>query len=42
MGNRQVAKFAEDTKLFRGVKTKNDYEELKKDLSKLGEWVAKR
>ena len=37
----EVAKFADDTKLFRVVKTKRDCEELQKDLSKLGEWAEK-
>ena len=37
----EVAKFADDMKLFWVVKTRRDCEELQKDLSKLGEWVAK-
>ena len=37
----EVAKFADDTKLFQVVKTRRDCEELRKNLSKLGEWVAK-
>ena len=37
----EVAKFADDTKLFRVVKTRRDCEELQKDLSKLEEWAAK-
>ena len=37
----EVAKFADDTKLFWEVKTGRDWEELQKDLSKLGEWAAK-
>ena len=37
----EVAIFADDTKLSRLVKTRRDCEELQKDLSKLGEWVAK-
>ncbi|XP_066465945.1 solute carrier family 2, facilitated glucose transporter member 9-like isoform X2 [Tiliqua scincoides] len=34
-------KFADDTKLFRVVKTRSDCEELQKDLSRLAEWAAK-
>ncbi|XP_066473251.1 zinc finger protein 614-like [Tiliqua scincoides] len=37
----EEAKFADDTKLFRVVKTRTDCEELQKDLSKLTEWAAK-
>ena len=33
----EVARFADDTKLFWVVKTRRDCEELQKDLSKLGE-----
>ena len=39
--NSEVAKFADDTKLFHVVKTREDCEELQKDLSKLGEWATK-
>ena len=37
----EVAKFANDTKLFKAVKTKRDCEEHQSDLSKLGEWGSK-
>ena len=37
----EVAKSAEDTKLFQVVMTRKDSEELQKDLSKLGERAAK-
>lgn len=34
-----VAKFADDTRLFRMVKTKADCEDLRKGLHKLDEWA---
>ena len=37
----EVAKFADDRKLFWGVKTRRDCEEFQKDVSKLREWVVK-
>ena len=37
----EVARFADDTKLFKVVKTQRDCEELQRDLSKLGEWASK-
>ncbi|CAM5159894.1 unnamed protein product [Natator depressus] len=39
--NSEVAKFADDTKLFKIVKTKADCEELQKDLTKLSDWATK-
>ena len=36
----EVARFADDMKLFPVVKTRRDCEELQ-DFSKLGEWAAK-
>lgn len=36
-----MAKFAEDTKLFRMVKSRVDFEKLQDNLSKLGEWTRK-
>ncbi|CAM4661225.1 unnamed protein product [Lepidochelys kempii] len=39
--NSEVAKFADDTKLLKIVKTKADCEELQKDLTKLSDWAAK-
>ncbi|CAM5132666.1 unnamed protein product [Eretmochelys imbricata] len=39
--NSEVAKFADDTKLLRIVKTKTDCEELQKDLTKLSDWATK-
>ncbi|CAM5165838.1 unnamed protein product [Natator depressus] len=39
--NSEVAKFADDTKLLKIVKTQADCEELQKDLSKLGDWATK-
>ncbi|CAM4478491.1 unnamed protein product [Lepidochelys kempii] len=39
--NREVAKFANDTKLLEIVKTKADCEELQKDLTKLSDWATK-
>ncbi|CAM5124383.1 unnamed protein product, partial [Natator depressus] len=39
--NSEVAKFADDTKLLKIVKTKADCEELQKDLTKLGHWATK-
>ncbi|CAM5147952.1 unnamed protein product [Eretmochelys imbricata] len=39
--NSEVAKFADDTKLLKIAKTQADYEELQKDLSKLGDWATK-
>ena len=35
-----MAKFADDTKLFRVVKTREDCEALQRDLSKMGEWAS--
>ena len=37
----EVATFEDDTKLLKVVKTQRDYEELQRDLSKLGEWASK-
>uniref|UniRef100_A0A8C3P8K5 Gypsy retrotransposon integrase-like protein 1 n=1 Tax=Chrysemys picta bellii TaxID=8478 RepID=A0A8C3P8K5_CHRPI len=37
----EVAKFADDTKLLKIVKTKADCEELQKDLTKLSDWATK-
>ena len=37
----EVAKFADDTKLFKVVKTERYCEELQRDPSKLGEWASK-
>uniref|UniRef100_A0A8C3I5X8 Reverse transcriptase domain-containing protein n=1 Tax=Chrysemys picta bellii TaxID=8478 RepID=A0A8C3I5X8_CHRPI len=37
----EVAKFADDTKLLKIVKTKADCEELQKDLPKLSDWATK-
>ncbi|KAM7181807.1 uncharacterized protein RBU57_000458 [Macrochelys suwanniensis] len=37
--NSEVAKFADDTKLLKIVKTKADCEELQKDLAKLNDWM---
>ncbi|CAM4525306.1 unnamed protein product [Caretta caretta] len=37
----EVAKFADDTKLLKIVKSQADCEELQKDLSKLGDWATK-
>ncbi|CAM4543822.1 unnamed protein product [Lepidochelys kempii] len=39
--NSEVAKFADNTKLLKIVKTKADYEELQKDLTKLSDWATK-
>ncbi|CAM4589082.1 unnamed protein product [Caretta caretta] len=39
--NSEVAKFADDTKLLKIVKTKADGEELQKDLTKLSDWATK-
>ncbi|CAM4470707.1 unnamed protein product [Lepidochelys olivacea] len=39
--NSVVAKFADDTKLLKIVKTKADCEELQKDLTKLRDWATK-
>ncbi|CAM5150171.1 unnamed protein product [Eretmochelys imbricata] len=39
--NSEVAKFADDTKLLKVVKTKADCEELQKDLTKLSDWATK-
>ncbi|CAM5105426.1 unnamed protein product [Natator depressus] len=39
--NSEVAKFAEDTKLLKIVKSKADCEELQKDLTKVGDWATK-
>ncbi|CAM5131339.1 unnamed protein product [Natator depressus] len=39
--NSEVAKFADDTKLLKIVKTKADCEELPKDLTKLSDWATK-
>ncbi|CAM5106410.1 unnamed protein product [Eretmochelys imbricata] len=39
--NSEVAKFADDTKLFKIVKTKADCEELQKALTKLTDWATK-
>ncbi|CAM4676294.1 unnamed protein product [Lepidochelys kempii] len=39
--NSEVAKFADDTKLLKIVKTKADCEELQKDLTKLSDWARK-
>ena len=36
----EVVKFEDDTLFFQVVKTRRDCEELQKDFSKLGEWVA--
>ena len=37
----EMAKFADYMKFFQVVKTRRDCEVLQKELSKLGEWVAK-
>lgn len=37
--NNKVARFVDDTKLFRVVKAKNVCEDLQKDLSKVVEWA---
>uniref|UniRef100_A0A8C3H706 Reverse transcriptase domain-containing protein n=1 Tax=Chrysemys picta bellii TaxID=8478 RepID=A0A8C3H706_CHRPI len=39
--NSEVAKFADDTKLLKIVKSKADCEELQKDLTKLSDWATK-
>uniref|UniRef100_A0A8C3FA90 Reverse transcriptase domain-containing protein n=1 Tax=Chrysemys picta bellii TaxID=8478 RepID=A0A8C3FA90_CHRPI len=39
--NSEVAKFADDTKLLKIVKTKADCDELQKDLTKLSDWTTK-
>ncbi|CAM5109632.1 unnamed protein product [Eretmochelys imbricata] len=39
--NSEVAKFADDTKLLKILKTKADCEELQKDLTKLSDWATK-
>ncbi|CAM5148917.1 unnamed protein product [Eretmochelys imbricata] len=39
--NSEVAKFADDTKLLKIVKTKADCEEVQKDLTKLSDWATK-
>ncbi|CAM5136677.1 unnamed protein product [Natator depressus] len=39
--NSEVAKFADDTKLLKIVKSQADCEELQKALSKLGDWATK-
>ncbi|CAM5145823.1 unnamed protein product [Natator depressus] len=39
--NSEVAKFADDTKLLKIVKTKADCEELQKDLPKRSDWATK-
>ncbi|CAM5087761.1 unnamed protein product [Eretmochelys imbricata] len=39
--NTEVAKFADDTKLLKIVKSKANYEGLQKDLTKLGDWATK-
>ncbi|CAM4545379.1 unnamed protein product [Caretta caretta] len=39
--NSEVAKFADNTKLLKIVKTKADCEELQKDLTKLSDWATK-
>uniref|UniRef100_A0A8C3F3S5 Reverse transcriptase domain-containing protein n=1 Tax=Chrysemys picta bellii TaxID=8478 RepID=A0A8C3F3S5_CHRPI len=39
--NSEVAKFADDTKLLKIVKTKADCDELQKDLTKLSDWATK-
>uniref|UniRef100_A0A8C4XYG1 Reverse transcriptase domain-containing protein n=1 Tax=Gopherus evgoodei TaxID=1825980 RepID=A0A8C4XYG1_9SAUR len=39
--NSEMAKFADDTKLLKIVKTKADCEELQKDLTKLSDWATK-
>ncbi|EMP36995.1 hypothetical protein UY3_05796, partial [Chelonia mydas] len=39
--NSEVAKFEDDTKLLKIVKSQADCEELQKDLSKLGDWATK-
>ncbi|CAM4619647.1 unnamed protein product [Caretta caretta] len=39
--NSEVAKFADDTKLIKIVKTKAGCEELQKDLTKLSDWATK-
>ncbi|CAM5119150.1 unnamed protein product [Natator depressus] len=39
--NRGLAKFADDTKLLKIVKTKADCEELQKALTKLSDWATK-
>ena len=37
----KVLKFADDTKLFKKIKQKGDYEHLKDDLEKLIKWSEK-
>ncbi|CAM5109917.1 unnamed protein product [Eretmochelys imbricata] len=37
----EVAKLADDTKIFKIVKSQADCKELQKDLSKLGDWATK-
>ncbi|CAM4639967.1 unnamed protein product [Lepidochelys kempii] len=39
--NSEAAKFADDTKLLKIVKTQPDCKELQKDLSKLDDWATK-
>ncbi|CAM5134922.1 unnamed protein product [Natator depressus] len=39
--NSEVAKFADDTKLLKIVKSQADCEELQKNLTKLGDWATK-
>ncbi|CAM5156358.1 unnamed protein product [Natator depressus] len=39
--NSEVAKFADDTKLLKIVKTQADCKEIQKDLTKLGDWATK-
>ncbi|CAM4557507.1 unnamed protein product [Lepidochelys olivacea] len=39
--NSKAAKFADDTKLLKIVRTKTDCEELQKDLTKLSDWATK-
>ncbi|CAM4541138.1 unnamed protein product [Lepidochelys olivacea] len=39
--NSEVAKFADDAKLLKIVKSKADCEELQRDLAKMGDWATK-
>ncbi|CAM5167759.1 unnamed protein product [Natator depressus] len=39
--NSEVAKFVDDTKLLKIVKSQADCEELQKDLTKMGDWATK-
>lgn len=36
----KIATFADDTKLFQLIRTREDCEVLQRDLYKLGEWVT--